>query len=48
VTLFDLAGKQLQQTTLTGDGSITTAYKGTAIVLLQTTSGKAVERVVLF
>ncbi|MFN0015296.1 MAG: T9SS type A sorting domain-containing protein [Saprospiraceae bacterium] len=48
VTLFDLAGKQLLQTTLTGDGSITTAYKGTAIVFLQMTSGTAVKRVVLY
>jgi len=46
VTLFDLAGKQLQQTTLLGDASIHTTYKGTAVVWLQTASGRAVKRVV--
>ncbi|MBL7795011.1 MAG: T9SS type A sorting domain-containing protein [Saprospiraceae bacterium] len=48
VTLFDPAGKQVLQTTLIGDGSITTAYKGTAVVWLQTASGTAVRRVVLY
>lgn len=48
VTLFDLAGKQLQQTSLLGDGSIYTEYKGTAIVLLQTPAGNAVRRVVFY
>lgn len=46
VTLYDLAGKQLQQTTLIGDASIHTLYKGTAVVWLQTASGRAVKRVV--
>jgi len=48
VTLFDLAGKQLQENTLLGDGSIHTAYKGTAIVLLETPAGRAVRRVVFY
>ncbi len=48
VTLYDLAGKQFAQTTLSGDGSITTEYKGMAIVALQTSAGKSVKRVVFF
>lgn len=46
VALYDLAGKQLQQNTLPGDGTVHTTYKGTAIVVLQTTMGRAVRRVV--
>ena len=48
VGLYDLAGKQLAQTTLRGDGSITTGYKGSAVVMLQTAAGKATKRVVFF
>ncbi len=48
VTLFDLAGKKLQESTLLGDGSIHTSYKGTAILLLQTPAGRAVRRVVFY
>lgn len=48
VTLFDLAGKQLVNTNLFGDGSVNTVYKGTAIVVVHTASGKTVKRVVFY
>lgn len=46
--LYDLSGKQIAQVALSGDGSLSTEFKGMAVIALKTENGTAMKRIVFY